>query len=141
MRALIPILTLIALGGCAMTPLPPVDPNMAWVDFAMPSPGGKVLMAQSLDGQRLRDGRFFQVSPGSHELEVRFDFEVFGGGGLGMFSEPQERLCYLTVRYDGFEAGQRYRLEARSLAYSPSARLYNAKREVVAEDRQAHCLM
>ena len=61
--------------------------------------------------------------------------------GLGVMSEPKERLCYLIVRYDHFEAGQRYRLEARNLAYSPSARLYNAKREIVAEDRQANCLM
>jgi len=134
------LLALVALGGCATSQLPPADPNMAWIDFATPMPGGKLLMAEKLDGQRLRDGRFFQVSPGSHELEARFDFEVFAGGGLGMLSEPQERLCYLTVRYDHFEAGQRYRLEARNLAYTPSARLYNARREIVAEDRQARCI-
>lgn len=140
MRFHILLLALVGVGGCATSPMPAVDPAMAWVDFATPSPGGKVLMAEKLDGQRLRDGRFFQVSPGSHELEVRFDFEVFGGGGLGMLTEPQERLCYLSVRYDHFEAGQRYRLEARNLAYTPSARLYNAKREIVAEDRQVRCI-
>jgi len=140
MRVQLLLLAFFAMGGCATSPLPPADPNLAWVDFAMPAPGGKVLMAEKLDGQRLRDGRYFQVSPGSHELEVRFDFEVYGGGGLGVMSEPQERLCYLTIRYDHFEAGQRYRLEARSLAFTPSARLYDAKREIVAEDRQARCL-
>jgi hypothetical protein len=140
MRLHMLLLAFVAMGGCTATPLPSVDPNMAWVDFATPTPGGKVLMAEKLDGQRLRDGRFFQVSPGSHELEVRFDFEVLGGGGLGLMSEPQERLCYLTVRYDHFEAGQRYRLEARNLAFTPSARLYDAKREIVAEDRQARCM-
>ncbi|MDB6446900.1 hypothetical protein PII47_26245 [Pseudomonas sp. 21TX0197] len=140
MRIHMLLFALTALGGCATSPLPAVDPNMAWIDFSTPMPGGKVLMAEKLDGQRLQDGRFFQVSPGSHELEARFDFEVFSGGGLGMLSEPQERLCYLTVRYDHFEAGQRYRLEARNLAYTPSARLYNARREIVAEDRQARCI-
>ncbi|SDB66057.1 hypothetical protein SAMN03159382_05715 [Pseudomonas sp. NFACC23-1] len=140
MRLHMLLLAFVAMSGCTATPLPSADPNMAWVDFATPTPGGKVLMAEKLDGQRLRDGRFFQVSPGSHELEVRFDFEVFGGGGLGLMTEPQERLCYLTVRYDHFEAGQRYRLEARNLAYTPSARLYDAKREIVAEDRQARCM-
>ena len=136
------LLALVTLTGCTTSPLPPMHPNMAWVDFATPIPGGKLLMAERLDGKRLQDGRFFQVSPGSHELEVRFDFEVpGGGGGLGMMSEPKERLCYLVIRYEHFEAGQRYRLEARNLAYSPSARLYNAKREIVAEDRQANCLM
>jgi hypothetical protein len=78
--------------------------------------------------------------PGSHELIVRFDFEV-PGGGLGMMSGPSERLCYLTIRYDHFEAGQRYVLEGRSIALTPGARLYNAKREIVAEDVEAYCLM
>ena len=140
MRRHMLLFAFVSLGGCATSPLPEADPNMAWVEFAMPAPGGKVLMAESLDGQRLRDGRFFQVSPGSHELEVRFDFEVISGGGLGMQAEPQERMCYMIVHYDQFQAGQRYRLEARNLAFTPSARLYNAKREVVAEDRRANCL-
>ncbi|MDR6961453.1 hypothetical protein J2W43_005466 [Pseudomonas brassicacearum] len=140
MRLYLLLLAFISLSGCATSPLPKVDSNMAWVDFATPMPGGKMLMAESLDGQRLRDGRFFQVSPGSHELKVRFDFEVFTGGGLGMQTNPQERLCYMLVRYDHFEAGQRYRLEARNLAFTPSARLYNAKREIVAEDRQINCV-
>lgn len=139
MRLRLLLLIFVSMSGCALSPLPQVDPNMAWVDFATPTPGGKVLMAESLDGQRLRDGRFFQVSPGSHELKVRFDFEVFSGG-LGMQTDPQERLCYMIVRYDHFQAGQRYRLEARSLAFTPSARLYNAKREIVAEERQINCV-
>lgn len=140
MRPYLLLLAFVSVSGCVSSPLPQVDPNMAWVDFATPTPGGKVLMAESQDGQRLRDGRFFQVSPGSHELKVRFDFEVFSGGGLGMQTDPQERLCYMIVRYDHFEAGQRYRLEARSLAFTPSARLYNAKREIVAEERQINCV-
>ena len=133
-------LALVAMSGCASSPLPQVDPNMAWIDLATPMPGGKLLMAESLDGQKSSDGRFFQVSPGSHELKVRFDFEVFVGGGLGMQGAPQERLCYMLVRYDHFEAGQRYRLEGRNIAFSASARLYNAKREIVAEDRQINCV-
>lgn len=138
MRRTLLLLTVSSLAACA-SPLPDVDPNMAWVDFAMPTPGGKVLMAERLDKQPQRDGRFFQVAPGSHELTVRFDFEVFGGG-LAMNTDPQERLCYMTLRYDHFEAGQRYRLEARSLSFTPSARLYNAKRQIVAEERQINCV-
>ena len=137
-RYLLP-LALTALSGCTTSPLPTVDPKMAWVDFAMPSPGGKVLMAERLDKQRLRDGRFFQVTPGSHELTVRFDFEVFGGG-QGMDTDPQERLCYMTVPYEHFEAGQRYRLEARSLAFTPSARLINRQGQIVANERQINCV-
>lgn len=139
MRTLLLLLLVSLVAGC-QTPLPTVDPNMAWVDFSTPSPGGKLLMAERLDNQRLNDGRFFQVTPGSHELRVRFDFEVFGGGG-SLLNGPVERLCYLTIRYDHFEAGQRYLLEGRSLAFTPSARLYNSKREIVAEDREFHCII
>jgi len=129
-----------AMAGCA-SPLPAVNPQQAWVDLAMPTPGGKVLMAERADNVRLRDGRFFQLTPGRHELTVRFDFEVFGGGGgIGIFSDPQERLCYMTIEYDRFEAGQRYRLEARSLAFTPSARLYNVQGQIVAEERQVNCV-
>lgn len=138
MRTLLLLLVASLLAGC-QTPLPPVDPQMAWVDFSTPTPGGKLLMAERLDNQRLNDGRYFQVTPGSHELRVRFDFEVFGGGGA-LMTGPVERLCYLYIRYDHFEAGQRYLLEGRSLAFTPSVRLYNARREIVAEDRQYNCI-
>jgi len=128
-----------AFAGC-QSPLPAVNPQMAWIEFSTPFPNDKLLMAERLDNQRLRDGRFFQVTPGSHELIVRFDFEVPGGGSLGVMNGPSERLCYLTINYDHFEAGQRYVLEGRSIAFTPSARLFNAKREIVAEDRQTNCV-
>jgi hypothetical protein len=53
---------------------------------------------------------------------------------------PTERLCYLTIQYDHFEAGQRYVLVGQSITLVPGARLYNAKREIVAEDRESYCL-
>lgn len=139
MRRLLLLLAAGVVAGC-QSPLPAVNPQMAWVEFSTPTPGGKLLMAERLDNQRLRDGRFFQVTPGSHELLVRFDFEVFGGGG-GLMTGPVDRLCYLTIRFDHFEAGQRYLLEGRSLAFTPSARLYNAQREIVAEDRDTDCVI
>ncbi|APC16706.1 hypothetical protein BLL42_13575 [Pseudomonas frederiksbergensis] len=138
MRRTLLFFAISSLAAC-MSPMPAVNPNMAWVDFAMPTPGGKVLMAESLDNKTLNDGRFFQVTPGSHELKVRFDFEVFSAG-FGMDFDSPNRLCYLTVHYDHFEAGQRYLLEGRSLAFTPSARLYNAKRELLAEESQTFCL-
>ncbi|MCU1748212.1 hypothetical protein [Pseudomonas sp. 6D_7.1_Bac1] len=138
MRRTLLFLAISSLAAC-MSPMPAANPNMAWVDFAMPSPGGKVLMAESLDKKTLDDGRFFQVTPGSHELKVRFDFEV-SSGGFGMDLDAPNRLCYLTVHYDHFEAGQRYLLEARSLGFTPSARLYNAKRELIAEGSETFCV-
>ncbi|KPG99726.1 hypothetical protein AEQ67_09750 [Pseudomonas sp. RIT-PI-q] len=139
MSRLMLLLAASVVAGC-QSPLPAVNPQMAWVDFSTPFPNDKLLMAERLDKQRLRDGRFFQVTPGSHELIVRFDFEV-PSGGSGLMSGPSERLCYLTINYDNFEAGQRYVLVGQSIAFTPGARLYNAKREVVAEDRDTYCLM
>jgi hypothetical protein len=138
MRPLLLLFALTTLTACS-SPLPSADPHQAWVDLITRTPGGKLVMAERLDKQKLTDGRYFQVSPGSHELTVRFDFEVPGSGMSGMNS-PQERLCYLTLNYDRFEAGQRYLLEARSLTFTPSARLYNPQRQVVAEERLIHCV-
>lgn len=138
MRRFLLLLGASVIAGC-VSPLPSVNPQMAWIDLTTPTPGGKLLMAERLDNQRLPDGRYFQVTPGSHELTVRFDFETFAGG-LGMLSDPQERLCYMTVPYDHFEAGQRYRLEGRSLSFTPSARLVNAKGQIVATERQINCV-
>ena len=59
---------------------------------------------------------------------------------FGVWPDPQERLCYMTVSYDHFEAGQRYRLEARSLAFTPSARLINRQGQIVAKERQINCV-
>lgn len=137
MRTLLWLLAACLLSACTSTPIPPADPTMAWVDLETQT--GKLVMAERLDNKRQADGRYFQVTPGSHELMVRFDFEVFVGG-IGMFSDPQERLCYVTVDYDNFQPGQRYRLQARSLGFNAYARLYDATGKVVAEERLVNCL-
>jgi hypothetical protein len=117
------------LGGCA-SPLPPKDPGQAWVELRTLLPG-KLVMADRLDGQRLEDGRYFQVTPGRHELVVRFDYEVYSGG---FSTDPTDRTCYLTLRYGAFEAGRRYRLEARAPAMQPTALLYDEQRRVLVDE-------
>ncbi|MGH8438549.1 MAG: hypothetical protein ACRERW_05755 [Pseudomonas sp.] len=140
MRRMMLLLAASVVAGC-QAPMPAANPLMAWVDFSTPFPNDRLLLAERLDKQRLSDGRFFEVSPGSHELIVRFDYEVTGGGGMGMMGGPSVRVCYLTINYEHFEAGQRYVLEGRSMALTPEARLYNAKREIVAEASDFYCLM
>ena len=140
MRQLLLPVTALFLSACASTPLPPVDPHQAWVDFATPTPGDKLVMAQRLDGKNLNDGRFFQVPPGSHELMVRFDFEVPTGGSLGGLSQTQDRTCFMTLQYDSFQAGQRYVLEGRSLGFTPNIRLYNTARQLLAQERSVNCI-
>ncbi len=135
MRQPLMLLTVSTLAACS-NPLPPIDTKQAWVDLYTITPG-RLVMADRLDGTRLIDGRYFQVPPGPHELIVRFDYEVYAGG---FTSEPVERTCYLTVRYDNFQAGQRYRLEARALSMTPNAWLYDADRKILAEERDVHCI-
>lgn len=136
MRALLLLLASASLAACSNIPIPPVDPQKAWVDMFTTT--GKLVMAESVDDQKLNDGRYFQITPGAHELEVRFDYEIYAGGG--MISDPFDRTCYLTIRYDGFKAGERYRIEGRAIAMQASARLYDSNRQIVAQDREVHCI-
>jgi hypothetical protein len=128
MRTLLALMLLASLTACAGK-LPEPDPRMAWVDIRHdPS---DVLMANRLDGKRWNDGRYYQVLPGKHELELRYQFEVGGGGGF-MNTEPTILTCYMELHYDNFQAGQRYRVEARNAANQPMAWLYDGQRNVLA---------
>ncbi|QHF42289.1 hypothetical protein PspS35_00225 [Pseudomonas sp. S35] len=140
MRQLLLCVAIVFIGACTSTPLPAADPQQAWVDFITPTPRAKLVMAQRLDGKNLNDGRYFQMPPGAHELMVRFDFEVPAGAGLGGMTEMQERTCFMTLQYDHFQAGQRYVLEGRSLAFTPNIRLYDSSRQLLAEERSVNCL-
>ncbi|WP_079204139.1 hypothetical protein [Pseudomonas sp. CC6-YY-74] len=136
MRYLTLIVSALLLSACA-SPLPPRDPGMAWVDLY--TSASDLLMAEQLDGKRLNDGRYFQISPGAHELIARFHFEVQGGGNL--MAEPIQRTCEIRVRYDDFAAGQHYRIEARTLAMSAQAWLYDEQRNVLARAKVLRCGM
>ncbi|MDH4610619.1 hypothetical protein [Pseudomonas sp. BN102] len=128
MRTLLALMLLASLTACAGK-LPEPDPRMAWVDIRHdPS---DVLMANRLDGKRWNDGRYYQVLPGKHELELRYQFEIGGGGGF-MNTEPTILTCYMELHYDNFQAGQRYRVEARNAANQPMAWLYDGQRNVLA---------
>ena len=129
------LLSLLTLAACA-GPLPTPAPDQAWVDLQ--ASGIELLMSHKLDGKQTADGRYFQVSPGAHELEARYRFEITQGG-VGSFAEPREMTCYLRVRYDHFAAGQHYRLEARSQLFRARGWLYDANRQVVARAEVLHC--
>jgi hypothetical protein len=137
MRLPLFLAALSVLAGCA-SPLPAVNPQMAWVD--MHTFTGKLVMADKLDGKRTEDGRYYQVTPGKHELEVRYDYE-YAAGGLGLSMDLYNEItCYVTVSYDTFEAGHRYRLEVRDIANSIDAQLKDEQRTVLAEESNVFCL-
>lgn len=121
------------LTACAAA-LPEPDPQQAWIELY--STPGNTLMAQKLDGEKVSDGRYFQVSPGSHELRARFQFDVENGGGT--MGNPRQITCHLKVKYD-FVAGQRYRLEARPVAMSTQAWLYATPRKALKQVTVEKC--
>ncbi len=139
MRLLIATTLLLALAtgitGCA-GPLPAPDPQMAWVDLtAQPS---DIFMSDRLDGKRTPDGRYFQVSPGAHELEARYEFEV-KSGGFGDFGDTQYQRCTMVINYDDFQPGRRYLFQARSLGFTPQGWLRDEQNEVLARAEAEHC--
>lgn len=133
MRALLALSVLIA--GCTSSSLPTPDPQQAWVELdALP---GHHLSAQRLDDQRVSDGRYFQLTPGAHELRMRYQYE--SQLGTDAFGEPRYVTCELRMRYDAFAAGQRYRLHARPLALKAQARLYDGHNQVLARGEVLRC--
>ncbi|MCQ4309218.1 hypothetical protein NA645_14600 [Pseudomonas stutzeri] len=135
MRLPLVLLLSVGLSGCA-SPLPPPDPNMAWIDLtAQPS---DIFMSDRLDDKRTPDGRYFQVSPGAHELEARYEFEI-SSGGMGIFGETQYLRCTMVIRYDDFQAGRRYLFQARSLGFTPQGWLRDEQHNVLARAEAEHC--
>jgi hypothetical protein len=135
MYRLVLLASFLWLGGCT-APLPAVDSSQAWVDLR--APAAERLVAERLDRQRVSDGRYFQVTPGAHELLVSLHFEISRGGGSGV-SETHGMTCNLRIRYDNFQAGQRYRIEARQALMRGYAILYDAQRTVLARSQNLGC--
>lgn len=133
MRRILLLPSLLLLSACA-GPLPSADPQQAWV--AVQGAPGDVLMAASLDGVAVQDGRYFQLSPGAHTLHVRLQFERQGGAdGL---SEPQVRNCLFTLSYAHFAAGQFYRLKGAQQGLRGWVRLYD-QQQVLARGKELSC--
>lgn len=130
------LLACLLLSACA-SPLPEADPAMAWVELR--GQVSDIFMADRLDGVRTADGRYFQVTPDAHRLEARYDFEI-SGGGTGLFGDSQHLRCTLLVRYDAFQAGQRYVFEARSLGFQPQGWLRDEQGKTLARAEATRCI-
>lgn len=135
MRALLLLTGLLGLGGCGLL-LPRPDPSQAWIDLK--PQGDNRLQAAAVDEKPLDDDRYFQVSPGAHELRVRFQFAV-AASNIGPASAPRQRDCQLELHYGEFAAGTRYRLEAGSIGFRPWAKLYDAQRRLLGRAREMRC--
>ena len=125
----------IGITGCA-SPLPAPDPQMAWVDLS--ADGINTFMSDRLDGKRTPDGRYFQVSPGAHELEARYEFEI-SSGGSGDFGDTHYLRCTMVIHYDDFQPGRRYLFQARALGFTPQGWLRDEQNQVLARAEAEHC--
>ncbi|MCY1533957.1 hypothetical protein D9M68_693110 [compost metagenome] len=132
----IPLLftAVLALGGCAW--LPAHDPSQAWIDLYSREPSE--LLAAKVDGKPLDDPRFFQVSPGAHELQAHLHFSV-DASNIGANSQPLPRDCQVLLKYADFSAGQRYRLEAGNIGFRAWSKLYDAQNRLLARGREGRC--
>ena len=110
--------------------------NQAWVDLARH--GETELVAVAVDDKPLDDSRYFQVEPGSHQLGMRYRFEV-SPADVGRDSEALARDCRLTLSYDSFNAGARYRLVAGGYGFRPWAKLYDQHDRVLAKATERGC--
>ncbi len=114
--------------------MPEPDPSQAWIDLR--PHGESRLQAVDVDNRPLDDGRYFQVEPGAHQLGMHYRFQVEAANVGG---DALERECRLTLDYDRFGAGQRYRLVAGGYGFRPWARLYDEKDFLLARSVERGC--
>ncbi|WP_286790114.1 MULTISPECIES: hypothetical protein [unclassified Pseudomonas] len=136
MRRILLLCPALALTACSLMPLPKPDPSQAWIDLKTEKPD--LLQAQQADRQPLEDDRYFQVQPGSHDLQVRYQFKV-DPANIGPSATPLVRTCLLNVHYKDFSAGERYRLQAEQAGFRAWAKLYDASQQEVARGGESRC--
>ncbi len=131
LRVVSSVVLLIACSACA-APLPEHDPNMAWVDVQ--TQAGHRLSAQRMDGSKVNDARYFQISPGTHQLQVRLTYDR-GGNSTG----DSQRRCLVDIAYTEFQAGQRYSIRALAKGWTVRAWLYDADGQRIIESKPVRC--
>ena len=128
---------LLMLAGCAGFGIPRQDPSQAWIDLDSQQED-TALQALEVDKQAANDKRYFEVQPGSHELKVRYQFPV-QPSNIGPNAETLWRDCQINVKFDDFNAVERYQLQAGNIGFRPWARLYDQQRKVIGKGTPAGC--
>ncbi|MDP9530291.1 PA0061/PA0062 family lipoprotein [Pseudomonas protegens] len=127
---LIPALGLACLLSACAGPMPQPDPSEAWI--GLQEEGSNDLMAERVDGRKVDDGRYFQVKPGAHRLDVTLFEENVG--------DANQQDCNGHLSYSGFKAGEHYKLVESSLGNEVSARLYDAQGKQLASTQDFNCM-
>lgn len=127
---LVPMLSLVAVLSACAGPMPKADPSEAWIGL-QEEPDG-VLMAENLDGKRLDDGRYFEVKPGAHTLDVNL---IVDGNG-----DDDQMNCQTGLKFDQFKAGEHYELVESSLGEEYSVKLEDSSGKQVGHSKDFTCM-
>ena len=127
---LIPALGVVLLLSACAGPIPKADPSEAWIGLTEDAPND--LLAERVDGKRVDDGRYFEVKPGAHSLDVTLYEEEPG--------DDNQRDCQGRVEYEAFKAGEHYTLVESSLGTTARASLKDGHGKEVAATRDFNCM-
>ncbi|KAF1031499.1 MAG: hypothetical protein GAK37_00809 [Pseudomonas sp.] len=127
---LIPALGAVLLLSACAGPLPKADPSQAWIGLQEEAPND--LMAERVDGKRIDDGRYFEVQPGAHRLDVTL-FEEEAG-------DENQQDCQGHVEYKNFKAGEHYTLVESSLGTAIRAELKDSHGKSLAQTDDFSCM-
>lgn len=127
--SLIPMLGLLTLlSGCAA--IPKADPSEAWIGLQEDPQSD--LLAERVDGKRLNDGRYFEVTPGAHRLDMTLFVD-------GMGDENLEE-CQAHIDFKQFKAGEHYKLVESSLGEEYRINLEDTQGKQLGRTRDFTCL-
>lgn len=127
---LIPALSAVLLLSACAGPMPKADPSEAWIGLQEEAPND--LMAERVDGKNINDGRYFEVKPGAHRLDVTL-FEEEAG-------DDNQQDCRGHVTYGNFKAGEHYTLVESSLGTTVRAELKDGHGKEVAQTEDFSCM-
>lgn len=125
------------LAGCTAS-LPDPDPHKAWVDLKVERVADR-LMAEKVDDKTWPDGRYFEVTPGDHALQVRYTYEPTQGP-IDKLTNNGQRSCLITLHYASFAAGKRYLVYAKEVDVSPRVWLSDSAGNKLDEKYDSFCL-
>ena len=110
------------LAACSAQPQPPLASDR--VRVTLDADVGSLVRAYRLDGVPERSLRFDDFTPGQHELQARFEFEVSTGGSVQGVLNSGRRTCIMAVKHN-FMPGQHYRFELARRGWRPAGWLYD----------------
>ena len=131
LKAISSAVLLITCSACA-APVPEHDPSLAWIDVQ--AQAGHQLSAQRVDGNKVNDARYFQVSPGQHQLQLRLTYERGGSN-----TADSQRRCLVDIAYSEFTEGQRYSIRALAKGWTVRVWLYSSDGLRIIESKPVRC--